>query len=141
MTHVFRYDDLVGVPYADGGRDRSGYDCWGLARELFHRQGYELPLYPIDPHDTEQIDRMTRKTFAGWEKLEKPEAGCLVLLRLSMGGWANHVGICIENRRFIHAYSGAGVCIDRLSHWRSRIAGFYMPGGTNGTDYRDKEPF
>ena len=31
-----KYDDLIGAPFIDGGRDKeTGLDCWGLAREMF----------------------------------------------------------------------------------------------------------
>ena len=37
----FAYDDLIGVPFVDGGRDKNGLDCWGLVKEAFRRQGCE----------------------------------------------------------------------------------------------------
>ena len=100
-----KYEDLIGTPFIDGGRDKEiGLDCWGLAREM----------------TAEEMD---------WERLNAPEEGCLVLLRLSPEVWANHVGICLGGGKFIHAYSATGTCIDRLARWRSRIVGFYKPKG------------
>lgn len=38
--------DYVGIPYRDLGRDRSGCDCWGLARLVWtERAGVEVPMY------------------------------------------------------------------------------------------------
>ena len=33
-----RLDDLIGLPFIDGGRDPAvGFDCWGLSTEVFRR--------------------------------------------------------------------------------------------------------
>ena len=123
------YDDLIGVPFVDGGRTKDGLDCWGLAMILLERQGYPVPDYPIQATAVQEIADALKdgSECGGYERLNAPECGCIVLLRLSMDVWANHVGICIGHGRFIHAYSKTGVCIDRLSRWRSRIVGYYRP--------------
>jgi len=124
----FKYQDLVGVPFVDHGRDVNiGLDCWGLARECFRRQEVRVDDYPISALDFTRIAGKISDEESYWQKLEKPEIGCLVLLRLVPLSWANHVGIYIGRGRFIHAYAGAGVCIDRLAHWRSRVIGYYKP--------------
>lgn len=124
------YADLIGTPFVDGGRDRAtGLDCWGLARELFRRQGVDVPDYHISAMKTAEIAREMTAEEMDWERLGEVEVGCLVLLRLDTGVWANHVGIYLGDGKFIHAYSAAGTCIDRLSRWRSRIVGFYRPKG------------
>lgn len=123
------YDDLIGVPFVDGGRTKDGLDCWGMAMILLGRQGYRVPDYPIQATAVQEIADVLKdgSECGGYERLNTPECGCIVLLRLSMDVWANHVGICIGQGRFIHAYSKTGVCIDRLSRWRSRIVGYYRP--------------
>ena len=41
---MLKYDDLIGIPYVDYGRDpHKGLDCWGLAMELYRRRGIQLP--------------------------------------------------------------------------------------------------
>lgn len=130
IVEMMRYDDLVGVPFVDGGRTRDGLDCWGLAMILLKRQGYSVSDYPICATAVQEIAEALKdgSECGSYEHLDSPEYGCIVLLRLSMDVWANHVGICIGHGRFIHAYSKTGVCIDRLSRWKSRIVGYYRPG-------------
>lgn len=122
------YLDLIGTPFVDGGRDKKGLDCWGLAKELYHRRGIDLPDFNISAMAT---DRITGELLANkplWRKLQEPELYCIVVIRLICHGWADHVGIYLGNNKFIHAYRATGVVIDRLSRWRSRIIGYYVPG-------------
>lgn len=124
----FQYDDLIGIPFMDGGRKKQdGLDCWGLAMICFKRQGVELPDYPIGAMETREIAGMMAGEESKWEKLAEPLPGCLVVIRLDTDVWANHVGVYVGGGRFIHAYSGTGSCLDRVRHWRSRIVGFYQP--------------
>ncbi len=125
----FAYDDLIGVPFVDGGRDKSGLDCWGLVKEAFRRQGCEVPDYHISAVEAADIAGTMKRQEDDWVRLNGPHVGCLVLLRLTPGLWANHVGIYIGDGRFLHAYLPTGVCIDRLRRWQSRIVGYYSPGG------------
>lgn len=125
----FPYDDLIGIPFVDGGRDRNGLDCWGLVKEAFRRQGCHVPDYRIAAKRAADISREMKNQEDDWIYLKEPAVGCLVLLRLTAGCWANHVGIYLGEGKFLHAYLATGVCIDRLSRWRSRIVGFYSPGG------------
>ena len=122
-----RYDDLVGTPFVDGGRSKEGIDCWGLAKEMFSRQGIKVNDYNISAMNSIKVSRELKGNEPYWEKLSAAQKGCLVLLRLDCQGWANHVGVCIDENRFIHAYRRTGVVIDRLSKWKSRIVGYYKP--------------
>jgi len=134
----FEYQDLVGIPFVDRGRDPStGLDCWGLARECFYRQGINVYDYSISALAFSDIAETISLEKCRWNKIEVPEIGCLVLLRLEPNTWANHVGIYVGKGRFIHAYAGAGVCVDRLKHWKSRVIGYYKPpkeGEEHGSD-------
>lgn len=126
----FLYDDLIGIPFADGGRDpKKGLDCWGLVKEAFRRQGYAVQDYNISAAKADNIAWTMKKQENDWIHLNEPRVGCLVLLRLTPRLWANHVGIYIGDGKFLHAYLPTGVCIDRLRRWQSRIVGYYSPGG------------
>lgn len=126
----FLYDDLIGIPFADGGRDpKKGLDCWGLVKEAFRRQGYAVQDYNISAAKAANIAWTMKKQENDWIHLNEPRVGCLVLLRLTPRLWANHVGIYIGDGKFLHAYLPTGVCIDRLRRWQSRIVGYYSPGG------------
>ncbi|WP_427113002.1 C40 family peptidase [Megasphaera sueciensis] len=125
---MFKYDDLVGLPFRNGGRDGHGYDCWGLAVELFRRQGIVLKDYVCSSEATQDVACYMADGRQEWKKLDHSISGCLVVIRLLDTGWANHCGIYIGNGKFIHAYSEqTGVVIDRIKRWGPRIVGYYWP--------------
>ena len=121
------YEDLIGVPFMDGGRDTNGMDCWGLVRECFKRQGIAVKDYGISAAEELKISEQMKKERPYWQKLDEPRDGCLVLIRTEPKLWANHVGIYIGNGRFIHAYLMAGVCVSTIKRWKSHIVGYYYP--------------
>lgn len=122
-------DDLIGLPFSDGGRGPDSYDCWGLVREVYHRYGVTLPDYPISAVDAVKIGQQMARDAPDWVEVHDPlPVPCLVVIQLSCGSWANHVGVHIGNNQFIHAYRTTGVVIDRLKKWRSSIVGFYVTG-------------
>ncbi|MGN0952814.1 MAG: C40 family peptidase [Megasphaera elsdenii] len=123
---MLNYQDLVGIPFVDGGRTLQGFDCWGLVRYIYGQRGIQLPEYPIDPKDRVAVHRAMEAGAAScWQKVQHPKEGDVVLLELAIK-CANHVGVYIGRGDFIHAY-GTAVVIDRLSHWQSRVVGFYRP--------------
>ena len=126
----FLSDDLIGIPFVEGGRDqKKGLACWGLVTVAFRRQASEVRDSNLSAAEAADIAGTMKKQEDDWIHLDEPRVGCLVLLRLTPGLWANHVGIYIGNGRFLHAYLPTGVCIDRLRRWQSRIVGYYSPGG------------
>ena len=128
-----KYDDLVGVPFLEHGRDpRKGLDCWGLVRTVYSRVGIELPDRPeymaVDVMDSGAVSGLMKIQEPRWKKIVCPQVPCVVALSISCGSWANHVGVYVGEGKFVHAYRLSGVVVDRISHWRSRIIGFYKPG-------------
>ena len=130
---MFAYNDLIGVPFVDGGRDMNGLDCWGLVKLCFMRQGIQLKDYAISARDLAAISHKMEEVSYEWQKIESPEPGCLVAIRTSNEMWANHAGVCIDTERFIHAYAFTDVAVARIRRWKSHIAGFYRYKGGEGT--------
>ena len=122
---MFAYNDLIGIPFVDGGRDVDGLDCWGLVRLCFLRQGIKLKDYAISAWDLCAISRKMEEESHAWQKIDTPEPGCLVAIRTSSKTWVNHAGVCINAEEFIHAYAVTGVSLARIRRWRALIVGFY----------------
>jgi lipoprotein Spr len=91
-------DDWYGVPYAYGGKTKRGVDCSGftsvLLNEVYGKQmsGSSSALYGQCRH-------------IGKEELKE---GDLVFFRIDSKD-ISHVGIYLQNNKFIHASTKAGV--------------------------------
>ena len=124
-----RLDDLIGLPFIDGGRDPAvGFDCWGLSTEVFRRYGIELPDYKISCEDASRISSQIDEQKPFWHRCEgEISVPALVVIRFAV--YCDHTGVYIGQGRFIHTRQEVGVNIDRIDHpaWAKRIEGFYMP--------------
>ncbi len=105
-----QYSEWKGVEYRLGGLSKSGIDCSGFTYLTFRTKlGTELP-------------RSTKLQVQTGQMVPQHElkAGDLVFFKTSKK--VRHVGIYLENRRFLHASTSKGVIISSLDndYWKSR---------------------
>lgn len=123
----FDYSDLIGAPFAYGGRGPKEYDCYGLLIEIYRRSGIRVPDH-ASSDDRSLIEQWVNEELRLWEECD-PFRGAAMLVRVQ--GLLCHVGICLGNDRFLHTWEGTGgVCVERLSLWGRRVRGFYRFIGT-----------
>jgi cell wall-associated NlpC family hydrolase len=116
--------DLIGKPYARGGRGPDTYDCAGLVVEILRRRGISLAIPETPESNADQLASMREILHARWTDVPRAVPGCLVYFK----GLPGHVGIMLSSYDFIHvAEDVAQVCIERLEGpiWPRRFAGFY----------------
>jgi cell wall-associated NlpC family hydrolase len=125
--------DLVGVPFVDRGRDKSGFDCWGLCLEVFKRYGIALPDYQICCSDVTAAFSQFSITSSAWDShgVDCIPVPAIVAIRFDYRypDMVTHVGTYIGDGKFIHTREKIGSCVERIDSpaWRHRIAGFYTP--------------
>lgn len=105
---------LRGVRYADGGHDRSGFDCSGLVWYVFAQHGVAVPRTVADQY------RASRSV-----PVDALAPGDLVFFD-TKGAGPTHVGIAIGGEEFVHAPTSNGtVRVERLSraYWSTRFVG------------------
>ncbi len=97
-------DAWWGTPYRMGGSTTSGVDCSGFVHQyflVFHRK---------------TVARTTTALYQAADKvgINRLEMGDLVFFDLNKSGKVGHVGIYLQNGRFVHASTSKGVRIDYL---------------------------
>jgi len=93
----------LGVPYQKNGTSLFGIDCSGLVVEVYRRySGLDLP------HDVDKLYKMVKKV-----KRNELVYGDLVFFALDYNQ-ASHVGIYIDEGKFVHASETKGVIISSL---------------------------
>lgn len=95
----------VGTPYLYGGNDKNGADCSGFVMMVFDTSlGYKLP-------------RVSAKQGDFCREVESSEvrAGDLVFFATGKNpAKISHVGLMIDQTRFLHASSTRGVCVSSM---------------------------
>ena len=128
------YADLIGKPFAWGGRTPSGYDCFGLVLEMFKRTGRNPPDWR-SPSDIAAAAGagvvMGELSQHQWMRCDRAaETMILFNMPINLNGRrvlaATHCGFMLSNSEFIHSWEDTGgVTVERTADWERRIAGFY----------------
>lgn len=123
------YNDLIGIPFLDGGRDpNNGLDCYGLVMEVYRRQSILLPEYYAPALDEVAVSSEIDRARPAWQRVEGPPPPLAVMAIKFNSILCNHTGVYIGNGLFIHTRERIGVNIDRVDSpaWKRRIEGYYL---------------
>jgi len=111
LTRLYQqHYEWYGVKYRRGGLSMSGIDCSGFVKQTF------ATLFDINlPRDT----YLQAKAGVDLDRSEL-RPGDLVFFRIN--NRTQHVGIYLEEDKFLHASTSRGVMISSMTHpyWQSR---------------------
>lgn len=127
-------NEYIGKPWIIGGQGPDGFDCFGLVRNVLSKHfNIELPDIGIEVESLIQVIRAIKghDGWLLWEKIERPEHGCLV--KLYRQSEPDHIGIylSVDGGGILHSCRDNGVQFDlpfflsamgwkRLEYYRHR---------------------
>ena len=116
LTNIILYkniDSWYGTRYRYGGKSSSGIDCSAFMQVLSeYSYGWTLP-------------RTAREQYASMESIKREELQEGDFVFFNTTGGISHVGMYLQNNKFIHSSSSQGVVIGDLksSYWSKRFIG------------------
>jgi cell wall-associated NlpC family hydrolase len=129
MSEIFAVMKYLGIPYKHMGRTVDGLDCWGLVK-MIYLDLLRVELLDIGEEYPEDWSWKGKDLFMEnyqkqWERVERPLPIDVVLLNNGTGV-ANHAGVMLNDRNFIHCIK-AGVVVNRVTEklWKTKVAGFF----------------
>lgn len=103
------FSDMIGVPYKEGGRDLTGFDCYGLTIFAARRRGKKLRDINERSHAPELVQEYAPTMNV--EKISGPEKDAVIEMRY---GNELHIGFCLDDKTFLHTTKTQGVRISRI---------------------------
>lgn len=102
--YIYLYD-WIGTAYRYGGTSKKGIDCSGFANQVY------AYIYNID------LPRSSRAIYKKCDERVKKKNlrfGDLLFFKIGKHRKVSHVGIYLNNGKFIHASTSSGVIISNL---------------------------
>ena len=110
---VKQVDEWLGTKYRLGGSTKSGIDCSALMQTLFSS------IYGIS------LPRTAKEQFQASIGISREDLKEGDLVFFNTTGGISHVGLYIQNNKFVHASSSSGVTVSDLDeeYWSRKIIG------------------
>ena len=113
--------DLIGIPYKEHGRDKSGMDCYGLVMEVAKRFGVNLPDFDYETHTDEFFNTNAIDCIKSGKpkKIHTLVEGALILFANSRGQMI-HIGIYLGDGYIVHC-NYQGVHLQKLTTLKQKM--------------------
>jgi lipoprotein Spr len=113
-TKMFEFiDDWYGTPYKLGGTTKKGVDCSAFSQFLF------TSVYGFG------IARTARDQYAETKRISRTQLKEGDLIFFNTRGGISHVGVYLQNNKFVHASTSGGVMISDIfeEYWARKFVG------------------
>jgi lipoprotein Spr len=106
-------DSWYGTPYKLGGTSKAGIDCSAFTQFLFSA------VYCIS------LPRTTKEQYSLTSRISRTELKEGDLIFFNTRGGVSHVGVYLQNNKFVHSSTSGGVMISDIfeEYWVKRFVG------------------
>jgi len=113
-TKMFEFiDDWYGTPYRLGGTTKKGVDCSAFSQFLF------ASVYGLS------IPRTAKEQYNLTSRISRTQLNEGDLIFFNTRGGISHVGVYLQNNKFVHASTSGGVMISDIfdEYWAKKFVG------------------
>lgn len=113
-TKMFEFiDDWYGTPYRLGGTTKKGVDCSAFSQFLF------ASVYGLS------IPRTSKEQYNITSRISRTQLNEGDLIFFNTRGGISHVGVYLQNNKFVHASTSGGVMISDVydEYWAKKFVG------------------
>jgi len=113
-TKMFEFiDNWYGTPYRLGGTTKKGVDCSAFSQFLF------ASVYGLS------IPRTAREQYNLTSRISRTQLNEGDLIFFNTRGGISHVGVYLQNNKFVHASTSGGVMISDIfdEYWAKKFVG------------------
>ena len=106
-------DDWYGTPYRLGGTTKKGIDCSAFSQFLF------AAVYGLN------IPRTAKEQYKLTDRISRTQLKEGDLIFFNTHGGVSHVGVYLQNNKFVHASTSGGVMISDIfdEYWARKFVG------------------
>lgn len=121
------FSKYINIPYKHLGRDFSGADCWGIIQLIYQKE--KDILLPDNMYEEFWYKKENENPLLNGANKYNNKVEVSIFLPFDViffynqkRSFVDHVGMCIEEDRFIHTYRNSSSRVDRIKgYWESRI--------------------
>ena len=113
-TKMFEFiDDWYGTPYRLGGTTKKGVDCSAFSQFLF------ASVYGLG------IPRTAKEQYNLTSRISRTQLNEGDMIFFNTRGGVSHVGVYLQNNKFVHASTSGGVMISDIfdEYWAKKFVG------------------
>jgi len=122
---LFEYIKFMDKKFQIKGNGPDEYNCWNFCVALSKANGLFLP--PEQPViDLKERDGVISQIKEDFVRIDEPGGGLVVTFRIHPK-YVTHMGMLLDERRFIHIVPRKHVCVENLNslQWRDKIDGYW----------------
>jgi len=129
---AFIASELVGSPFRYKAEGPGSFDCYGLLKFIYRMFAIHLPDFD---YPEKWLDKNHNFISEGllkmnWQQRAKDKIQPLDALVFLINQKPGHLGLALDDQRFLHSVYNRGVLISELKRWQTRLHSVWIPNGT-----------
>lgn len=122
------FSDMIGQPF-----DEDENCCYDVVRKAYAKFDILIPKTNIATCVCKEVStkEIQKHIMASWEKIDKPEMPCGIVIKQTDPRYADHLAVCVAYGKMIHVRMGMNTIIESIYLWKPKIIGYYKYVGNN----------